>query len=139
MNKQFAYKQLAFALLGILSMTILGCGPSSDLHKIKGVVKHNGKPVPSLYLTFMPEDPMKQSASSSLTDASGRFELKVGSTGGVAPGSYIVTASDPAALMGGKSSDDPDYKTVCKKYAQGTSKYKITVDKNNSNLELALD
>ncbi len=134
MNKLFA-----FALLGILSLTILGCGPSNDLNKIKGVVKHNGKPVANLYLTFMPTDPMKQSASSSSTDASGKFELKVGSTGGVADGTYIVTASDPAALMGGKSSDDPDYKEVCKKYAQGKSEYKITIEKSNSNLELLLD
>lgn len=132
-------KYLAFALLGIVSMTAIGCGPSNNLLKIKGTVKHNGKPIPNLYLTFMPEDPMKQSASSSSTDASGNFELKVGSTGGVAPGNYIVTVSDPAAMMGGKSSDDPDYKLVCKKYAQGTSKYKITVDKNNPNLEILLD
>ena len=87
----------------------------------------------------MPADPKTQSASSSSTDAKGKFELKVGSKGGIAPGKYTVTCSDPAAMMGGSSSDDADYKEVCKKYAQGTSTYSFEVKESNRNLELKLD
>ena len=76
---------------------------------------------------------------SSTTDKNGKYALKIGSAGGVVPGKYTVTCSDPAAMMGGKSSDDPNYAIVCKKYAQGTSKYVIDVQKSDSNLELKLD
>lgn len=131
----------AFVCLFLASFTVLasGCGSDVDLKQIKGVVTHNGKPVPSLYLTFMPADPATQAASSSSTDAEGRFELKIGSKGGVMPGKYTVTVSDPAAMMGGSSSDDPVYKEVCKKYAQGKSTYTFDVDKSNPSLELKLD
>jgi hypothetical protein len=122
----------------LLTMLFTGCG-GEDLKQIKGTVTHNGKPVANLYLTFMPTDPKTQPASSSSTDKNGRFELKIGSAGGVVPGKYTVTCSDPAAMMGGKSSDDKDYAVVCKKYAQGTSTYTIDVKESNRNLELKLD
>ncbi len=122
----------------LLTLMFAGCG-GDDLKQTKGIVTHNGKPIPNLYLTFMPTDPMTQPASSSSTDKNGRFELKIGSAGGVVAGKYTVTCSDPAALNGGKSSDDPDYITVCKKYAQGTSTYVIDVQQSNTNLELKLD
>ena len=80
-----------------------------------------------------------QGLAMSTTDKNGKYELKIGSAGGVVPGKYTVTCSDPAAMMGGKSSDDPNYAIVCKKYAQGTSKYVIDVQKSDSNLELKLD
>ena len=128
-------------LFPTILMTLLlftGCG-GEDLKQIKGTVTHKGKPVANLYLTFMPGDPQTQPASSSSTDKDGKFELKIGSTGGVVPGKYTVTCSDPAAMMGGKSSDDADYAVVCKKYAQGTSTYIIEVKESNRNLELKLD
>lgn len=130
--------QRLFAPIVLFSVFFAGCG-GEDLRQIKGTVTHNGKPVADLYLTFMPEDPKTQPASSSTTDKNGKYELKIGSAGGVVPGKYTVTCSDPAAMMGGKSSDDPNYAIVCKKYAQGTSKYVIDVQKSNSNLELKLD
>ena len=128
----------AFVPMIVLTLLLTGCG-GEDLRQIRGTVTHNGKPVANLYLTFVPTDPKTQPASSSSTDANGKFELKIGSTGGVVPGKYTVTASDPAAMMGGKSSDDPDYAVVCKKYAQGTSTYIMDVQKSNTNLELKLD
>lgn len=121
-----------------MTLFFTGCG-GDDLKQINGTVTHEGKPVANLYLTFMPSDPATQPASSSSTDKDGRFELKIGSAGGVVPGKYTVTVSDPAAMMGGKSSDDPNYAIVCKKYAQGTSKYTIEVKESNRNLELKLD
>ena len=130
-------ERILFSTL-FLTLFLSGCG-GDDLKQIKGTVTHNGKPVANLYLTFMPSDPKTQPASSSSTDANGRFELKIGSAGGVAPGKYTVTCSDPAAMMGGKSSEDKDYAAVCKKYAQGTSTYTIEVKESNSNLELKLD
>ena len=130
--------QRAFFPILLLSFFFAGCG-GNDLRQIRGTVTHNGKPVGDLYLTFMPSDPKTQPASSSTTDKNGRFELKIGSTGGVVPGKYTVTCSDPAAMMGGKSSDDPNYAIVCKKYAQGASTYVIDVQQSNSNLELKLD
>ena len=133
-------RSINLALISLAFATVLGCGDSGPkLYSLKGVVTHNGKPVANLYLTFLPTDPAAQAPASSSTDASGRFELKVGAKGGVYPGKYIVTCSDPAAMMGGKSSDDPDYAVVVKKYAQGKSTYTMEVDKNNSNLELKLD
>lgn len=137
-NWKLTMIQRLFAPVVLLSIFFAGCG-GEDLRQIKGTVTHNGKPVADLYLTFMPEDPKTQPASSSTTDKNGKYELKIGSAGGVVPGKYTVTCSDPAAMMGGKSSDDPNYAIVCKKYAQGTSKYVIDVQKSNSNLELKLD
>ena len=130
--------RVLFPTILLMTLFFTGCG-GDDLKQVKGTVTHKGKPIPNLYLTFMPSDPKTQSASSSSTDQNGKFVLKVGSADGVAPGKYTVTCSDPAALGGGKSSDDPDYAVVCKKYAQGTSTYTIEVSESNSNLELKLD
>ena len=131
-------QRVLFSTILLTTLFFAGCG-GDDLKQIKGTVTHKGKPVANLYLTFMPGDPKTQPASSSSTDKNGKFELKIGSAGGVVPGKYTVTCSDPAAAMGGKSSDDPDYAVVCKKYAQGTSTYSIEVKESNSNLELKLD
>ena len=131
-------QRVSFSTILLMTLYFAGCG-GDGLKQIKGTVTHKGKPVANLYLTFMPGDPKTQPASSSSTDKNGKFELKVGSAGGVVPGKYTVTCSDPAAGMGGKSSDDPDYAVVCKKYAQGTSTYTIEVKESNSNLELKLD
>ncbi len=46
---------------------------------------------------------------------------------------------DPQSIMGGKSSTDPDYLEVIKKFAPGKSTLTINVEKNESNLELKLD
>jgi hypothetical protein len=92
-----------------------------------------------LYITFAPDDLQTKAMSTGATDKNGHFEMKIGSTPGVYPGQHTITAHDPLVDMGSKSSTEPDYLEVCKKYAPGKSPMKITIDKSNSNMELNFD
>jgi len=127
--------------LAIVAIILLGgCSKSGpDLYRIRGVVTHQGKPVPKVYLVFRPDDLAKYAEAVAVTDANGRFDMMIGSTMGVFPGPHTVIAEDPLAVQGAKTSDDPAYMAVCKKYSASASSLKITIDKNESNLELKLD
>jgi hypothetical protein len=128
------------ALAIVVIILFGGCGKSGpELYRIRGVVTHQGKPVPKLYLVFRPDDLTKYAEAVAVSDANGRFEMMIGSTVGVFPGPHTVIAEDPLAVQGAKTSDDPAYSAVCKKYSADASPLKLTIDKNESNLELKLD
>jgi hypothetical protein len=78
-----------------------------------------------------------------VTDASGKFEMFIGSTPGVYRGKVKVFCDDPQAAMGGKTPVPADiesaYRELCSKYGAGKSTYELTIDKANSHLALALD
>jgi len=127
-------------LLCVLSVVAVGCGPSGpQLYQVKGRVTHNGKPVKYIYLTFIPDDETTKAISTSSSDENGNFEMKIGSTPGVYPGEVTIAAHDPLIAIGSKTSTEPDYLEVCKKYAPGKSALKMKIEKNETNLELKLD
>jgi hypothetical protein len=124
----------------LLVILLAGCSKSGpELYRVRGVVTHQGKPVSKLYLVFRPDDLTKYAEAVAVTDDNGRFDLMIGSTTGVFPGPHTVIAEDPLAVQGAKSSEDPAYLAVCKKYSSAGSTLKITIDKNESNLQLKLD
>jgi hypothetical protein len=128
------------ALLIAVSLFPAGCGGSGPkLYKVKGVATHNGKPVKYLYITFTPDDLQTKALSTGACDEEGRFEMKIGSIAGVYPGKVTVSAHDPLIDMGSKTSEEPDYLAVIKKYAPGKSPMTMEIDKNMPNLELKFD
>jgi hypothetical protein len=103
----------ALSFLAILiGITTAGCQPSVGA-TATGVVRFNGKPAPAgVMVTFQPQVP-NSSASISVTDANGRFDLRFNARiRGVMPGESIVslaiiaepdasgTVSLPEALKG---------------------------------------
>lgn len=117
---------------------LTGCSdPGPKIHKFKGTATHNGKPLAKLYISFVPDDQMTKATATAVTDENGKFELKLGSTSGCYPGEHTIVVADPLAAVGGKSSDDPDYLAVTKKYGY-KSELKINVDKDESNYKLEL-
>ncbi|WP_153556117.1 carboxypeptidase-like regulatory domain-containing protein [Roseimaritima sediminicola] len=129
---------LAAALL-LIPVLLTGCTPDTGYYDVAGVVTHNGQPVPKVFITFHPANTDVHPEAMAMTDEEGRFELAVGSTPGVPPGEHTVWAMDPAALNGGATSDAPEYKAVITKYAPGASTYKVTIDQDETDLELKLD
>lgn len=140
MTLEKSYKVFLTSILCVGTLLFCGCGDSGPkLYTVKGVAKRNGKPVAFLYISFLPDNEQTKAASTGASDENGRFEMRIGGTPGVYPGEVTVTAHDPLIEMGSKSSTDPDYLEVIKKYAPGKSTMKLTIDKNMSDLQLNLD
>jgi hypothetical protein len=72
-----------------LALALCGCR-GSGLVKVTGRVAYKGRPVPSTYVTFQPEDEGKR-ASHGLTDDDGNFMLTYSrSEVGAVPGRHTV-------------------------------------------------
>jgi hypothetical protein len=127
---------LVLATVGLIGCSGSDSGP--ELHSVSGVATRNGKPLPKLFVSLRPDDKMHASEAFGATDAEGRFTLAVGSREGAFPGSHTVFVGDPAAIQGGQSSTDPDYRAAIEKYGKN-SPLKITIDKDMDNWELKLD
>ncbi|QDS94914.1 hypothetical protein FF011L_36970 [Roseimaritima multifibrata] len=135
-------KRTAVVMIALCSSALpllSGCTPSTGFYEVEGTVTHNGEPVPKVFLIFHPANPDIHPEAMAMSDEQGRYKMMVGNSPGVPPGEHTVYATDPAAVQGGSSSDDPDYKEVITKYGPGTSTYKVTIDKDESELELKLD
>lgn len=139
-------KPPAIATLATAALLLLaiGCGDSnSAICKVSGTLTYKGKPIPQVYLRFEPDDLTTKATSMAVTDASGRYEMFIGSTPGVYRGKVKVYCDDPLAAMGGRtpvpSEVESAYRELCSKYGAGKSTYEITIDRSNSNLELKLD
>lgn len=80
-------------LLGI-SACLYGCGGGSDAPvtvPVKGIVKYQGKPIPKLSVSFIPD---KGVLATGTTDANGKFELMTNKPGdGAVPNTYKVAIS----------------------------------------------
>jgi hypothetical protein len=128
----------------LLLANLAACGNSNpDLCKISGKLTFQGKPIPQVFLRFEPTPLADKSTSMAVTDANGKFEMFIGSTPGVFRGKVIVFCDDPLAAMGAKTQVPADietaYRALCEKYGNGKSKYELTIDKSDSNLELKLE
>jgi hypothetical protein len=72
-----------------LLLAVSGCG-GSGLLRVSGRLTYQGKPVPSTYVVFQPEEQGKR-ASHGLTDDDGNFSLTYSRTEiGVVPGRHTV-------------------------------------------------
>jgi len=136
-------KPTSVLLLAML-VALTGCSASkSPICKIRGTLTYKGKPIPQVYLRFEPDDLTTKATSMAVTDASGRFEMFIGSTPGVYRGKVKVFCDDPLAAMGAKSQVpadvEPAYRELCAKYGGGKSTYELTIDKPDSNLQLQFD
>lgn len=111
--------------------------------RVSGILTYKGQPIPQVYLRFEPDDLTTKATSMAVTDASGKFEMFIGSTPGVYRGKVKVYCDDPLAAMGGRTpvprEVEAAYRELCKKYGAGQSTYEATIDKPNSNLELKLE
>lgn len=124
-----------------LTFTVSGCGGNdSGLYQVQGRLTHQGEPVADMKIFFLPEDTGKYPESYATTDAEGRFEMKVVSTPGVAPGKHTVYVQDPLAVQGGKSSTEKAYLAVLQKYgSEESSPMTVTVEEDMWDYELKLD
>ena len=129
-----------FLLVPLSCLLLIGCGKDGpEMYRVRGTLTHQGKPVPKIYLVFKPDDLTKYAESVAVTDAEGRFDMMIGSTPGVFPGPHTIIAEDPLAADGAKTSEEPDYLAVIAKYGPEVSTYRMTIEKDLSNLELKLD
>ncbi len=97
--------RLAMWLAWALALGVTGCG-GEPIAKVSGVVRLDGQPAENISVTFTPKPNAKGEvlSSSGLTNADGRYDLKVTITGqvGAVVGMHRVTL----ALVGPPSSDD---------------------------------
>jgi hypothetical protein len=123
----------------LLTCAVAGCGDSGpQMYAFSGVATRNGKPLPKLCIMLHPDDRDRNPMSVATTDGEGRFTMTVGSKQGVFPGGYKVVVSDPSALQGGRSTEDPDYRAALEAYG-AQSPLHITIDKDDDEFELKLD
>jgi hypothetical protein len=74
-----------------VSVGIVGCG-SGGKHKVSGVVKLDGQPLPGAVVTFYPFDGTKGKMASGTTDNDGNFQLTTSKPNdGALPGEYKIT------------------------------------------------
>jgi hypothetical protein len=135
---------IVWLIVSPLLMAALGCGGSdADLCQVSGTLRYKGKPIPQVYLRFEPDDLTTKSTSMAVTDASGKFEMFIGSTPGVFRGKVKVFCDDPMAAMGSQTpipaEIEPAYRELCEKYGAGKSTYELTIDRSNSNFDLNLE
>jgi hypothetical protein len=98
---------VACSLVCILSVGCSGSGP--DLGTVKGKVTLDGKALPNLLITFVPEGGGR--ASTGTTDAEGNYALIFADQDGALIGKHRVTVKSlqPPAAVKEVSSDDPEY------------------------------
>lgn len=117
---------------------LAGCGGASDAPQTvsaKGVVKYQGKPVPKLSVSFIPDQGMLAYGT---TDSNGSFSLQTNAPGdGAKVGLYKVAISfvpdEVPPMPGFPGSDKPVTSPIPTKYAdKETSGLTATVDKDYS-------
>ena len=124
-------------------LAVAGCG-NQGLVNASGRLTHQGKPVPSTYVTFWPEEEGKR-ASTGLTDDDGNFTLSYSrQEPGVLVGrhkvflKYDVSMDEELNKIPPKASKE--LKAVISKYGDvNTSPLKFEVTKNGQFIEINLD
>jgi hypothetical protein len=125
-----------------LCLTASGCG-SSALFSATGKLTYHGRPVPSTYVIFQPEE-KGQRASRGLTDDHGRFTVTYSRTEkGILPGrhkvflKYFVSAEEEMHQVPPKASKE--LRAVINKYGDPeTSTLSYEIKKNGQFIEIDL-
>lgn len=122
---------------------LAGCSDGPKVVRVSGTVTHNGKPVPSLTVHFIPETGRP---SWGLTDENGRFTLEYDNKlQGALVGSHTIWVQwrpkSPQEEMNPKLSTRPaDFPAIQGKYgSQEKSPLKIEITKAVDDLEVKLD
>ncbi len=139
MNLRKRWHLLALAFLVGLS----GCS-GSRLVKVTGRVTHNGQPVPSTVVRFLPEDMQSGRVSEGMTDENGRFTLRASrKEPGILCGKYSVflryapSGDEESGTTPPKASEE--LKEVIARYADPrTSGLRYEVTKNDEYFEIEL-
>jgi hypothetical protein len=137
---------LSLSVVLLVSMFMLGCGPSGpQVVPIQGVATHNGEPVPNIRIYFIPTDGRP---SWGITDEGGRFTLDYdpehkGAKVGTHKVEVIDEGSniDPTAAMSGapRPKRSSAIGEIVSKYGRGKSTLEVEVKKADRNFQLKLD
>ncbi len=129
-----------------LSLLLLGCsrgGP--EVVPIEGTVTHNGEPVPSLRVYFVPTDGRPSWA---ISDQNGRFKLDYDAEHtGAKVGTHTIwvldesSNVDPTVAMSGgaRPKRSPAINEIVAKYGREKSTLQVEVKKADRNFQLKLD
>lgn len=129
--------------VALFALTSIGCGPP-DFYELAGTVTKDGKPLPFVQITMMPDAIDSTRPPMTIADKDGKFVMKCGRELGVPPGTYTVVIADPSHDDGGttpKKSDAfyDDYMYAVERYSADNSDLKYESDAHRSDYELALD
>ena len=130
----------------IVSVSTIGCDSGPKVHKVSGLLTHNGTPVPNVGVQFSPVDGSRPSHGR--VDENGRFAMMYsGSKAGVLEGEHVVhvvyepaTPEEEEAFEAGQLKFSGVLKEVIAKYgSEQSSPYRITVDGRLASVEIKLD
>ena len=139
---------IARRLVGVVGLAVLiaGCSKTGpDVVPVQGKVTRGGQPVPTLFLSFQPDDGR---SSWGISDANGDFTLEYDSQHkGARVGEHTVTVlhrpasiEEEMKMNKGKAKLHPDMQKVLAKYGpQGTEKLRVTITADQGPLEVKLD
>ena len=136
------YRCLTILFIASVITGLPGCDSGPKLVSVTGTVTHNGKPLPDLTLTFMPETGRPSMAK---TDRNGKYELLYTfDRKGVVPGRYkaIVqttpaNSDDRSQVEAGRLSGDA--KAINDKYGDRNATPLVFEIKQAQVLDLKLD
>jgi hypothetical protein len=140
-SRSFLFSLAAMVLL----VTGEGCGKSDgpEIVPVAGTITRNGKPIPNLFLNFVP---VQGRPSWAITDANGQYKLEYDDKQkGAVVGQHAVWVASPPTGSEGMGPEDqpkssPDLPEILKKYGnQKDTPLKVEVKAANRVLDLQLD
>jgi hypothetical protein len=132
-------------LLFLVLLPAGGCGGDSSVVRVTGTIRHDGKPVANLFLTFVPESGR---SSWGVTDEEGHYKLSYdrkheGAVRGMHRIYVQFRPRDPQqemALKQGKQTLPPDVEAILAKYGNPDSTpLRREIDRDGQVIDLDLD
>lgn len=136
----------SFCLRGMIVgcfVLCIGCGPP-DYYTFSGTVTKDGKPIPHVQITMMPDAIDSTRPPMCLSKEDGSFVMRTGRETGVPPGSYTIHIEDPAEADGGRTPKESDayyedYMYVIERYSPDNSDLNYEADAHQNDYALTLD
>ncbi len=132
-------------LLVLVLLPAGGCGGSSDVVRVTGTVRHDGKPVANLTLVFVPDSGR---SSWGVTDEEGHFKLSYDRKHeGAVRGTHRIyaqfrprDAQQEMAIGQGKQAPPPDVQAILAKYGSlDSTPLRREIDRDGQVIDLDLD
>lgn len=127
-----------FTLSAIVVVSVFGCGGGIEtppMHQVSGRLTIDGKPAADFIVTMTVEG---KRPCSGTTDSDGKFTMYYNKENpGVVAGENLVTVT----MVNPDPDVNPDYekyKDILDRYTEKTSTHKVTIDKDEENLDLSL-